>query len=309
MRPVGVVGTGLIGRSWAIVFARAGHPVYLYDAVPEAAASALALIAGSLEELVTAGLIEEPAARVHARISIATTLGEAVADAELVQESTLETVEGKRAVFAELDALARPTTILASSTSTIPASVFSASLPGRSRCLVAHPVNPPHLVPLVELAPSSWTDPAIVAHARSIYEAAGQVAITVIREIQGFILNRLQAAVLAEAFRLVEDGYVSAEDLDRTMRDGLGLRWCLMGPFETIDLNAPGGLIDFVGRYGALFDEIARSQVARPARPETVARIDAERRAQLPLAEIPARADWRDRRLARLLALKRSTDS
>src|SRR5258708_37329197 len=120
-----------------------------------------------------------------------------------------ETLGAKQRLFAELDRLAAPDAILASSTSTIPASQWSSNLPGRARCLVAHPVNPPHLVPLVELAPAPWTSPDVVARARALLEKAGQVPILVKKEVQGFILNRLQAALLGEAMRLYEDGLAS----------------------------------------------------------------------------------------------------
>ena len=105
-------------------------------------------------------------------------------------------------------------------------------------------------MPLVELVAAPWTAPEIVAKAKALYEAVGQVPIVVKREIEGFILNRLQAVLLSEAFRLVEDGYVTPQDLDKTLKDGLGLRWSFMGPFETIELNAPGGIPDYCRRYG-----------------------------------------------------------
>jgi L-gulonate 3-dehydrogenase len=305
MPTTAVVGAGLIGRSWAIVFARAGHRVQVFDAAPDGADRALAAIDVSLADLAAAGLITEAPAAVRARIVVAGTLEAAVAGAELVQESTREELEAKRAVFRALDAAAAPDAILASSTSTIPASAIADDLPGRSRALVAHPVNPPHLVPLVELAPAPWTDPAVVERARAIYTAVGQVPVTVRREIEGFLLNRLQAAVLAEAYRLYADGYASAADIDRTMRDGLGLRWSFMGPFETIDLNAPAGVPDYMDRYGALMSGIAASMEPRTWDPEVIAALAAERRAALPAEELPARGAWRDRRLARLIIHKR----
>jgi len=305
MAPVAVIGSGLIGRSWAIVFARAGHAVRLWDGAPGVAAAALARIEAALVDLREVGLLDDPVEVTQARITVALSLAEALKGAELAQESAPESVAVKRSVFADLDAAAAPATILASSTSSIPASRFTESLAGRGRCLVAHPVNPPHLVPLVELVPAPWTDLAVVERARGFYDAVGQVPITVRGEIHGFILNRLQGAVLAEAFRLVADGYVGAEDLDRTMRDGLGLRWSFMGPFETIDLNAPGGIIDYVARYAGLYEEIGASQLPRPWDTEAVRRIELERREQLSATELGARAGWRDRRLARLVAHKR----
>jgi 3-hydroxyacyl-CoA dehydrogenase len=178
-------------------------------------------------------------------------------DVEFVQENGPEKVEEKKIIFAELDRLAPPDALLVSSTSAIVASRFTETLPGRARCLVGHPVNPPHLVPLVELCGAPWTSPEAIDRARNIYREIGQVPVTVNREIDGFVLNRLQGALLAEAFRLVGEGFISAEDLDHTMKDGLGLRWSFLGPFETIELNAPGGIPDYCARYTGFYGELA----------------------------------------------------
>jgi len=266
MEKIAVIGTGLIGRAWAMVFARAGHEVALYDADPKALKTNLAVIRRALKDLRAAGIVKEAPDKIYKRIRAATSLDDALAGADYAQENVSETLVAKKTIFAAMDMLARPGTILASSTSTIPASSFTKALKGRSRCLVAHPVNPPHLVPLVELCPSPWTSKRVLARARALHESVGQVPITVKKEIQGFILNRLQAAVLNEALSLYADGYASAADIDKTVRDGLGLRWSFMGPFETIDLNAPGGLADYAARYGQVIYEQVCSQAPRDRR-------------------------------------------
>ena len=294
---VGIVGSGLIGRAWAMIFARAGWNVRMFDAVPGIAESALALCAAGLEDLHQAGLCEDPAAAA-ARIQAAATLAEAVAGVDIVQENGPETLAAKQALFAELDRLAPPGAILASSSSGIRVSLFAESLPGRARCLIGHPVNPPHLVPIVELSGASWTAPTVIARARAIYAEIGQVPITVLKEIEGFILNRLQGAVLAEAFRLVSEGYVSPQDLDSTVKDGLGLRWAFMGPFETIELNAPGGLEDYCARYTGLFKNIAANPPApavfeHPATAPLLAQWH-------PTPDPAAKMRWRNQRLAAL---------
>ena len=302
---IAVIGSGLIGRAWAIVFARAGHPVALYDSDAGALAQNLGVIDAGLEELALNKLIDEPPATVRARIRAAHDLAAALGGAGYVQECIPEQLEAKTAVFATMDAIAAPDCILASSTSTIPASAFTAELSGRSRCLVAHPVNPPHLIPLVELAPAPWTDAAVVSRARALHEAAGQVPIVVRREIQGFILNRLQAALLNEALTLFRDGYASADDIDKTVRDGLGLRWSFIGPFETIDLNAPGGVSDYAQRYGGLMHAMARTQKPCEWNAAIVQRLVAERRTLQPAHQLAERQAWRDRRLMELAAHKR----
>ena len=305
MPRMAVIGAGLIGRAWAIVFARAGWEVALYDSVAGVADDALALIRESLAELTTQGLVGDPAAAAL-RIRVGKSVADTLAGASFVQENVPETAEAKRAIFAELDHLAAPGAILASSTSAIVASQFTEHLAGRQRCLVAHPVNPPHLVPLVELVGAPWTAPETIAQAKQVYESVGQVPIVVRREIEGFILNRLQGALLAEAFRLVGEGYVSPQDLDKTVKDGLGLRWSFMGPFETIELNAPGGIADYCARYTGFYKRL-QSAPAGPAvyEAEAVTR-NLEQWDGAPSPErLAARTRWRDARLAALRAHKR----
>lgn len=302
---VAIVGAGLIGRAWAIVFARAGCAVALTDAAPGATRAALAWIERTLGEMHGFGLVEEAPAQVLARVRAAASLEDALQGAHYVQENVRETVEAKKEIFAAMDRLAAPDCVLASSTSFILASAFSEQLAGRSRCLVAHPVNPPHVVPVVELCPAPWTEAAVLERARALQASAGQVPVIVRREVPGFILNRLQAALVCEAVRLYEDGVASAEDIDKTVRDGLGLRWSFMGPMETIDLNAPGGVADYAARYAATMVEMDRAQTPRDWDPVALRRLEAERRAQLGAERLAARAAWRDRRLMALAAHKR----
>jgi 3-hydroxyacyl-CoA dehydrogenase len=307
MEKIAIIGTGLIGCAWASVFSRAGHPVVLYDTQASALAAALPAIEANLASLHDAGLVNEDPREIIRRVSVNADLKEALRGVALVQENIRETVEAKQDIFAQLDEAAEPGTILASSTSGIPASSFTENLKGRARCLVAHPINPPSLVPLVELVPAPWTDPATMARARILYENAGQVPIMVRREVQGFIVNRLQGALLAEAFRLVEDGYVDSADVDKAVKDGLGLRWAFMGPFETIDLNASGGIRDYCNRYGPLYLDIARQAEPREWNERLLARLECERQQELPAAQRPARQQWRDERLTGLIAHKRRT--
>lgn len=257
-RHVAIVGVGLIGRAWAAIFARAGWTVRLTDPHAPTLAAAPALIRDELHALARHGLADDPDGAA-ARISVAATLADALEGVAFVQENGPENVDQKIAIFAELDRLAPDDAVLASSTSAIVASRFTEMLPGRARCLVGHPVNPPHLVPVVEICGAPWTSQASIDRARAVYQEIGQVPVTVNKEINGFILNRLQGALLAEAFRLVGEGYVSAEDLDHTVKDGLGLRWSFLGPLETIELNAPGGIPDYCARYTGFYKELAAS--------------------------------------------------
>jgi len=216
-------------------------------------------------------------------------------------------VDVKIELFAHLDAAAPASAILASSSSAIVTSRFTEKLKGRHRCLVAHPVNPPHVVPIVELSGAPWTSPETIERARIIYDSVGQVPIVVKREIDGFILNRMQAVLLSEAMRLVGEGYVSAEDLDKTIRDGLGLRWSFMGPLETIELNAPGGIPDYCARFGAVFAKLAAKPVtAELWGKDNVGRAVASWGRSPSPQDILAKQRWRDERLAALVAYKKS---
>jgi 3-hydroxyacyl-CoA dehydrogenase len=248
MKKAGIVGAGLIGRAWTQVFARAGWEVAVWDPDPKARDTAHELISQALHASATHGLADDPASAAK-RVRVVSTLDEAVRDVDYVQENGPERLEAKQETFARLAAAAPTGAILASSTSAIMPSKFTGSLAGRARCLVAHPVNPPHLIPVVEVCGAPWTAAETKRRAIEILKSVGQVPIDVKREINGFILNRLQVALLTEAFRLVQEGYVSPEDLDHSVSDGLGLRWSFMGPFETIELNAPGGIPDYCARY------------------------------------------------------------
>lgn len=304
MEKIAVIGTGLVGRSWSIVFARAGREVALYDADAAAAGRARSAIAQSLSALRSAGLVADIDA-IQARIRPAKSLAEALDGAVHAQEAVTERVEVKREVFRDMDSLAAPETVLASSSSTLPASAFASELAGKRRCLVAHPLNPPHLVPLVELVPAPWTDPEVVRRTKALMASVGQEPITMLKEVPGFIVNRLQVALLNEAFALVEDGCITPEDLDKSITHGLGLRWSVVGPFETIDLNAARGVKHYVEIFGAKFFELLKPRGApRPWAEQVVQEIDQARRAVLPLAEIPSRQAWRDERLTELAALR-----
>jgi 3-hydroxyacyl-CoA dehydrogenase len=306
MPTVGLVGVGLIGRAWANVFARGGWDVRLWDPVPAALAAAPELIAQSLKDVAPHGLVKDPAAAAK-RVKAAKSLADAIGSADYVQESGPEVLDVKRAVFAEIDAAAPANAIIASSSSFIVTSRFAEGLKGRHRCLVAHPVNPPHVVPIVELSGAAFTAPDVVTRAKAILEGVGQVPIVVKKEIDGFVLNRMQAVLLSEAMRLVGEGYVSAEDLDKTIRDGLGLRWAFMGPFETIELNAPGGTPDYCTRYGETLYKVSSRPVTPDVwGPENIARVAASW-GRTPTAEaILDKQRWRDDRLAALVAHKKS---
>jgi len=306
MTTAAMVGAGLIGRSWAMVFARAGWRVRLFDNVASQLDAAREHIASGLAEQQQYGLADDAAAA-FARVEYVTDLEQALAGVDWVQENAPEVLDVKRALYPRIDRATPATATIASSTSAIPASRFTDGLAGRARCLVAHPVNPPHLVPVVELCGAPWTSAETMARARDVMTAIGQVPITVKRELDGFILNRLQGALLSEAMRLVGEGYVSPEDVDKTVRDGLGLRWSFIGPFATIELNAPGGVADYCTRYAPFY----RALAADPPSPvvwdsDNVQNVTRQLQPPANPAERDGRMRWRDWRLLSLRRHKRN---
>jgi L-gulonate 3-dehydrogenase len=307
MSKVAIVGTGFIGRAWAISFARAGHDVALWDVQPNAPADALSYIDAILPDLASNDLLggRTPAA-VRAGIAASATLEAALEGAEHIQENTPEDIKVKRQVMASLDGAAPPRAVIASSTSALLPSLFTESLAGRARCLVVHPLNPPYVIPAAEVVPAPWTDPNVVLRTADFLRACGHAPIVMKRELDGFVMNRMQGALLEEAFRLVADGYASVEDIDIGLRDGLALRWCFMGPFETIDLNAPGGVRDYIERYQSIYSRLFPTMQRRVDwSGPVVDGVEAERRKQLPAAALRDRQAWRDRRLMALAAHKR----
>ncbi len=302
MKQVAVVGAGLIGRGWAIVFARAGCEVTLYDTVPGAVKRALEAIDVSLRDLERIGLIESAkVTRSHMRPCI--TLEEALDGAAYVQESVPENREIKSGIFAEMDAAAEPDAVLGSSCSAMPGTLFLEQIPGRERCLIAHPANPPYLMPVVELVPTPWTSSTAIENCRSLMEDVGQVPVLLKKEVEGFVMNRMQAAVVNEAMHLVADGVMSPEDVDKTMRYSIGLRWSFMGPFETMDLNAPEGFKDYAHRYRRSYESMgAQLRVAAPWEQDAIDRIETMRRRVASKEKVADRQAWRDRRLMALLA-------
>ena len=310
MANVAIVGSGFIGRAWAISFARAGHDVRMWDQSPAATGGARAYIEGVLGDLAANELLRgQSVDTVLGRIAIVDELADALADAAHVQENTPENLDVKREVFSLIDGLAGPQTVIASSTSALLPSKFTDHLQGRHRCLVVHPINPPYLIPAAEVVPAPWTSAETLEKTRAFLIDAGHAPLVMKRELDGFIMNRLQGALLEEAFRLVADGYASVEDVDIGIRDGLALRWSFMGPFETIDLNAPGGVRDYVDRYQGIYSNIFPQMLRRVDWAGDVMKtVEAERSKRLPRENLGDRQVWRDRRLMALAAHKKKSD-
>lgn len=304
-----IIGSGFIGRAWAISFARAGYEVKLWDQDPSAPQAAHDYITEVLGDLDRNDLLNgQTPADVQARILPERDLAQALDGVTHIQENTPEKLDVKIGVFRMLDAAAPAGAVIASSTSALLPSKFTAGLNGRHRCLVVHPINPPYLIPAAEVVPAPWTSAETVERTRAFLVDAGHAPLVMKKELDGFIMNRMQGALLEEAFRLVADGFASVEDVDTGIRDGLALRWSFMGPFETIDLNAPEGIRDYAERYQGIYANIFPQMLRRvdwagPVMDE----IEADRRKRLPGNQLRERQMWRDRRLMALAAHKRKS--
>ncbi|MFC7401423.1 3-hydroxyacyl-CoA dehydrogenase [Citricoccus sp. GCM10030269] len=308
--PIAIVGGGSIGVAFALVFARSGHPVTLTDPDAGRREAIPAELRAKLAPLDEAGLLEEAPATIAARVSVEADVATAVAGAALVQECVPERLDLKRAVVAQLASVTGPDTVLASSSSAIPASQSAEGLAAADRVLVAHPGNPPFLLPVIELVPSTHTRPDVVGKAHRLYAGAGMSPVTVAREVEGFLFNRLQGAVLREAYALVRDGVATVEDIDTVVRDGLGRRWSFMGPFETADLNTRGGIASHAEKMGPAYERMGAERGQHdPWTPELVQEVERQRRAVLPLDQWEERVAWRDRRLIELLQINNTVST
>ena len=304
MKNVGVIGGGLIGASWAAIFSKTGFNVFVYDPFPDVFQTYKSRVTSFLEELKSIDEtinIEESLNRISANV----TIEDLCSNVEYIQESAPEILSVKQELFAKLDNLAPDEVVIGSSSSAMPISSITQNLKGQHRCIIAHPANPPHLIPCVEICPGENTSNKTIEKTKEIFTASGASIVNVKKEIDGFILNRLQGALLNEAMRLYSDGYASSDEIDATIRDGLGLRWAFMGPFETIDLNAPGGIKDYISRYGPMYIEMAKNQTKIPDWSEEAGKkLDIERRKILGHDELENRAKKRNQLLKSLRKVK-----
>ncbi len=238
-RTVAVLGAGVIGMSWATLFAARGLTVRVWDPRD---------IRDELRESVTqfAGALPEgprDPAELLAAIEVCDDVASAVRDAQVVQENGPERIELKRELYSTVEAHVGPEAFIFSSTSGIMPSDLAEKLAHPGRLLIGHPFNPPHVLPLVEVVPGAKTDPATVEAAVAFYTALGKVPVVLHKEIGGFVANRLQSAIFRESVYLVLEGVVSEEELDRIVTESIGVRWATAGPFQSMHLGGgPGGL-------------------------------------------------------------------
>jgi len=255
-----IIGSGSIGIGWAIVFARAGYSVKVFDIEEAALKNFNTQIKSRLELLGENELLAENPQAVLERIQTTLDLAEAVAEADYIQECGPESVEIKRELFTKLANLAKTDAILASSSSALRPSEFASDVASNERCLVVHPGNPPYLISIAEVVPAKFTTDAAIARCTELLTKVGIIPIRVNNEPQGFVFNRLQGAILREAYCLVRDGVISPTDLDLIVTEGLGKRWSIIGPFATSALNVRGGIKAHVARMGKSYFEMGKER-------------------------------------------------
>ena len=304
MNKIGICGAGLIGTSWAIGFANAGFKSFVHDSNHESLKNFEKISDQLLQDIKILDPRVEPE-KIKSNIILGCNIEEICKDSILIQESIIEDLEAKKQIFKELDKLSSKQTILASSSSYLLISKISELVEHRNRCINAHPALPPHVVPFVEVVGSDHTSKEIVESAINIYKRANYAAIVVNKETEGFVLNRLQGALINEAVRLHEGGYASMEDIDIALKHALGIRWAFMGPFEIMDLNAPEGIKDSFTRYKSGIQNLAKEQNSVPDYSEEyLNKLEFEQRNRLSYSKRSIRIEKRNKMIALIRKLK-----
>ncbi|KAK3913432.1 Lambda-crystallin-like protein [Frankliniella fusca] len=308
---IGILGSGLIGRSWAMLFASAGYKVKLFDIEPKQVQGALKEIESQLKELEKTKLLRGKlsAAQQIALISGTSNLKDCVTGAFLVQECTPEILDIKMKALRDLDAVVQAPTIISSSTSTHMPSVLSKDLKNKERFVVAHPVNPPYYVRLVEIVPAPYTEEWVPVKVRTLMETIGQVPVSLKKEIAGFSLNRIQYVILNEVWRQVQEGILDVADVDKVMSEGLGPRYAFLGALETAHLNAEG-MVSYCERYASTIYSVSQSMGPIPhMEGKALENIQKQMCERIPLEKLQERRQWRDACLTKLSVLKKEVES
>jgi 3-hydroxypropionate dehydrogenase (NADP+) len=306
------VGAGLVGQGWAALFAVRGHRVILMDRTEDILANALERVKAHARFLAEAGLAPDVGTAVE-RVETTTDLAEAVSDADYVQESVFESYDVKKTVYSRMDELTQDDTILASSTSgLLMTEIQRAAERHPERCIVAHPWNPAHLVPLVELSPGEMTSEETVRKTYALMESIGKVPVVLKKEVPGFIANRLSVALWREALDLVDRGVASAEDVDKAVRAGPGIRWAIMGPYLTYHLGGgPGGIEYLMRHIGASKSTWLETMAKWTVTPESAVENAIRGVAEMDIVRWKSFEElerWRDEKLVELLKLLWTND-
>lgn len=299
IRRAAVVGTGTIGAGWLALFVAHGCEVTAFDPAEGAEERLGARLPALFADLAARGLDEAA----HGRWTFARTLVDCVERAEFIQESASEDVETKTLLFAEIDAAAPKRAIIATSTSALRVSLLQRATRHPGRCVLGHPFNPSHLMPLVEVVGGEATDAAVVERACAFYRGLGKQVVLMRREIDGHVANRLMAAAWREAIHLVAEGVVSVQGVDDAFRFGPGPKWSLQGPFLSYHLGADGGMPAFLEHFAPMFTRLWRDLGKPQLTPAVCQRIIAGVGEEAGAKTVEEWRRERDQRLLRLLAV------
>jgi 3-hydroxyacyl-CoA dehydrogenase len=248
IRRIAIIGTGVIGASWSALFLAHGLDVVATDVAPGAEAALKRFVSTAWPALLRLGLASGASQN---RLSFTAALTDAVKDVDLVQENGPEKIDFKKTLYRQLDELLHPSVIIASSSSGLTMSEIQLGAEIHpERCVIAHPFNPPHLIPLVEIVGGAKTSEATIQRAADFYTSIGQRTVRLNKEMPGHVANRLQAALSREVYYLVSEGVVSAADVDAALCWGPGLRWGVMGSMMLNHLGGgPGGIEHFFQQF------------------------------------------------------------
>jgi carnitine 3-dehydrogenase len=297
---VAVIGAGTIGASWAATFLARGLDVAAYDPAPNGESFVRRFVDNAWPTLQQLNWVVADADR--NKLSFHTGIASAVRDAEFIQESGPEREDVKRDLFAQMDAAAPAQTVIASSSSGFMVSTLQPACKRPERCVIGHPFNPPHLIPLVEVVGSDKTSPQAVAAAMEFYKSVGKRPIHIKKEVRGHVANRLQTALWKEAVSLVAEEVVSVSDADAAIAYGPGLRWALMGPHLTFHLaGGEGGMTHFMHHIApaaqAWIDDGGETWLTPEVQKLIIDGVAEEAAGR----SIPELARWRDRKLVDIL--------
>lgn len=299
---VALVGTGVIGASWATLFLAKGLDVVATDPAPNAEETLRAIVARQWDAMESMGLATGAS---QDRLAFTQSLDEAVRDADFIQESGPERLDIKRDLYARIDAAAQPEVVIATSSSGILISEVQTACARPERVLVGHPFNPPHLIPLVEVVGGKETADEPIATAMAFYASVGKKPIHLKKEVKGHVANRLQAALWREAFSLVHEGVASVEDIDTAIAHGPGLRWALLGPFMNLHLSGgAGGLQHVLEHLGPPIESWWADMKSVSIDSALIARIVAGGEAELEGRSLENMTKDRDRVLLELMRMK-----
>jgi len=305
---ISCVGSGTIGSSWALLFALRGCEVNLYDVNPDVLVRSRTYLRTWLELLERKGRVEaKQLEQTMARIESTLSLRDAVKDVDYVQESAPEDLELKKQVFREVSSLTKPSTIIASSTSGLSMTEIQKAALRPERCVTVHPINPPHLIPLIEIVPGKETSEDTVETVYNFMSSLQKVPIIVRKEVPGFVFNRLSAALWREALDLLDKDVATVEDIDKVVYAGMGLRWAIMGPFLTYHLGGgEEGLQHFIDHLGPAFSAWWNSMEPWVSIPPSAVKKAVEGVKQMTVVKTKTYdelAKWRDEKLMELLEL------